>query len=130
MHEMAVIAHVIDTLDAFADKNHVKEIQTVVLQVGAMSGVIPKFVRECWEPAVYFSKHMKHAVVEIENIPAIGKCLNCGEEYDIQAHEGLCPQCGLQRWTEISGSELIIKEVRIAEADIIQESKPEELKNG
>lgn len=130
MHEMSVIAHIIDTLDNFAQRNNIGEIQTVVLQVGAVSGVIPEFVHECWAPAVYFSKHMKKATVEIEEIPAIGRCRDCGHEYDMQKHEGICPQCKSSHWQELSGSELIIKEVRVAESEFNKSDTAEETNNG
>lgn len=129
MHEMSVVAYVIDTLDAFAERNMVREIQSVVLQVGAVSGVIPDFVHECWAPAVHFSKHMQKSTVEIEEIPARGRCRDCGTEYDMQKYEGICPVCMSNKWEELSGSELIIKEVRIAESDIIPHDKAPEVKD-
>lgn len=115
MHEMAVIAHVVDTLDAFAESNNVEEIQSVVLQIGVVSGVIPQYVTQLWAPAVHFSKHMKNSTVEIEEIKAIGRCRVCGTEYDMQKTEGVCPACQSNRWIELSGSEFIIKEIRVAE---------------
>ena len=129
MHEMSVVAHVIDTVDAFAERCRVKEIQTVVLQLGAVSGVIPEFINECWAPAVYFSKHMKNSTVEMEEIPARGRCRDCGTEYDMQKYEGICPVCMSNKWEELSGSEIIIKEVRIAESDFLPPEQTEE-KNG
>ena len=119
MHEMAIISYVVDQMDSFAERTRVKEIQTVVLQIGALTGVIPEFVRECWTPAVHFSKHLQKSNVEIEEIPAKGRCKECGIEYDLQEYEGICPECISNQYEVLSGEEMLIKEVKIAESDIM-----------
>jgi hydrogenase nickel incorporation protein HypA/HybF len=113
MHEMTVVVNIVNTMDRYARINGIPEVKGVLFQVGALSGVIPHYVHECWLPAIDRSQFLKNSSVDIEEIPAIGRCNNCSNEFDIPENKGICSKCNVNEWTLISGKEVIIKEIYI-----------------
>lgn len=113
MHEMSVMVDIVDMMDQYADENQIPDIKVVVLQVGALTGIIPNYVYACWEAAIDHSKHLKNSSVKIEEIPGIGCCKDCRTEYDLSEHEGVCPSCSSRNWIELSGNEFVIKEILV-----------------
>ncbi|MCC5428918.1 hydrogenase maturation nickel metallochaperone HypA, partial [Clostridium botulinum] len=52
MHELGVIIEVVKTVEDIAIKNHLTKIDTIVLQIGELSSMIPKYIEECYPAAV------------------------------------------------------------------------------
>ena len=51
MHELGVVMQVVDVVEKFARENQVEKIDTVVLQIGELSSMIPKYVEEVYPAA-------------------------------------------------------------------------------
>ena len=58
MHELGVVFHIIDSLEEVAKENDVTQIQSVTIEIGEVSTVIPHYLTDCWEWAclLYTSK--------------------------------------------------------------------------
>ena len=52
MHELGVVINVIKTVENFAAKNGVTKIDTLVLQIGELSSMIPRYIEACYPAAV------------------------------------------------------------------------------
>ena len=52
MHELGVVFHIIDSLEKVAIENEVEKIQSVTVEVGEVSTVIPHYLTDCWKWAV------------------------------------------------------------------------------
>lgn len=116
MHEMSVVLNVVHTVDAFAQANGIGKIGTVVMQIGKASGVVPFYFHSCWEPASASSEHLFGSSLDIEELPAICRCPDCGAVYELKdAQTRACPKCGSDRWQVISGNEVMIKEILVDE---------------
>lgn len=48
MHELGLVYQVVKTVDEVVKKNGLAEVDEIVLQVGEMSDVVPKFLEEAW----------------------------------------------------------------------------------
>ena len=46
MHELGLMAEIVDKIEAVAKENNVTEIGTLVLNIGEYSGVVPEYVEE------------------------------------------------------------------------------------
>ena len=49
MHELGIVFHIIDSLETLATENKLKEIASVTLEVGEVSGVIDSYLKNCWK---------------------------------------------------------------------------------
>ena len=79
MHELGLVYQVVKTVDEVVKKNGLAEVDEIVLQVGEMSDVVPKFLEEAWAAAAPTTDYPS-AKMAVEVMPALAKCLSCGYE--------------------------------------------------
>jgi len=113
MHEMPIVLNVIESMEKYAEQHQIPEIHAVVMEIGEVSGVMAKYFRSCWQPAIEQSKYLKNAELDIIEIPGIVKCQKCNTEFNIVQHNAICPQCGSEKWTLVSGRDIMIKEILV-----------------
>ncbi len=103
-------------------EQNLPEVDTIVLQVGELCGVIPAYLDECW-PAVTDTKpFFKNTKLKLDVVPGMAKCQNCGEIFNVIAYEGYCPKCNSFEKDLLSGREFMIKEIIVPEDPIEENS--------
>ena len=110
MHELGVVFEVVKTVLDFAEKNGVTKIDKVVLQIGELSSMIPKYIEACY-PAAVDRTLMQDTKLEIEILPGNAICKRCNRVFNLTLHNGKCPDCRGGQWELLSGKEFIIKEI-------------------
>ncbi len=111
MHELGVVMEVVRVVEEFARENDVEQIETVVLQIGQISSMIPKYIYDVY-PAATFGTLLEDSELEIETIPANARCKSCGQIFNTVENRGICPACQGSRMELLSGREFYIKEIR------------------
>jgi len=110
MHELSIIIEVAKQVERLAVENEITIIDTLVLQIGALSPVIPKYVEAVY-PAAVDGTMLEHTRLKIEMLPANGRCRDCGLIYDLVQQQGICPDCDSSNREMLSGDEFMIKEI-------------------
>lgn len=110
LHELGVLMEVIQTVEAVARKNGVTTIDTVVLQIGELSSVIPRYIEACY-PAAVDGTLLKDTKLKIEILPGNALCRKCGKVFNLLASQSCCPSCKIEDWELLSGKEFMIKEI-------------------
>ncbi len=110
MHEMGIVIKVVKTVEDFARNNGVTRIDTLVLQIGALSPVIPRYVESCY-PMVVKNTRLEDTRLQIDVLPAMARCRACREVFDVLEHKSSCPVCHSGNPEMISGNEFMIKEI-------------------
>ena len=110
MHELGVLLAVVEQVTEVAKENDVQKIQKLVLQVGELSSMIPKYMKKIY-PAAVDGSILEGSELEIETIPGNGRCKQCGTVYHLIEEHGICPDCGEQQFELLSGKEFFIKEI-------------------
>lgn len=110
MHELGVVIEVIKTVETFARENGVGRIESLTLQIGELSSMIPKYIEACY-PAAVDGTLMEDTKLVIEILPGNGRCRSCARVFNILKAKSLCPQCGGRDWELLSGKEFTIKEI-------------------
>ena len=110
MHELGVVIKVARTVENFAKNNGITKIDTLVLQIGELSSMIPKYIEACY-PAAVDGTILEDTKLEIEILPGEGKCNKCYEEFNLNQYNRQCPDCGSGDWEVLSGREFLIKEI-------------------
>ncbi len=114
MHELGIVFQIIKQVDEIAEQNSVKEVKKVTLEIGEVSGVIPKYLEDCWKWAVdNRSKHMKDCALNIINLKATSYCEGCKEMFDTSPNGKICPKCGKQHTYLVTGNEVSIKDIEV-----------------
>jgi len=52
MHELGIVIEIVKTIEDFVVKHHLSQVDTLVLQIGKMSPVVPQYIERCYPAAV------------------------------------------------------------------------------
>lgn len=110
MHELGVVINIIESVEEFAKANGVTQIESLVLQVGELSSMIPRYVEACY-PAAVEGTLLQDTKLKIEVLPGNGLCKNCNKVFNLLENKNVCFNCGSKDWELISGKEFMIKEI-------------------
>ena len=113
MHELGVVFYVIDECEKIANENKVKHVNSVTIELGTVSGVIDKYLVDCWNWAVNKHEIMTNCELKIEKIKAITHCEDCGEDYNTIVYGKTCPFCKSSNTYLLQGNEFTIKEMEV-----------------
>lgn len=116
MHELGVIIEVAKAVEQIALENQITEVDTIVLQIGEISSMIPRYIQECY-PAAVDGTMLEKTKLEIEIILATAQCNACDTHFNVVENEGYCPTCQVKDWNLISGKEFMIKEIIVREPE-------------
>ena len=113
MHELGVVFHVIDHVVKIAEENKAQHINTVVLEIGTVSGIVEDYLQDCWKWAVEKHTETSGCLLKVKPIEAVSHCEACGADFDTIAHGKTCPTCGSDQTYLLQGNEFIIKEIMV-----------------
>ena len=110
MHELGLVINIINQIEDYMDKNNIKTVETLVLQVGKLSEVYPKYLEDVYPIAIENTK-LANTKLVIEETAGIGQCKECDFIYNLIENNNLCPICDSNKFHVISGREFLIKEI-------------------
>lgn len=110
MHELGVVIEVIKTVENFVVQNNLTKVDKIVLQIGELSSMIPKYVEACY-PAAVDGTSFEDTKLEIEIIPGNGLCKQCNQVFNLTVSKNICPYCKSMEWDILGGREFMIKEI-------------------
>ena len=112
MHEVGIISAMLKTIEKVMVQQKLTKVEKIVLQVGELSGVVPRYMQECFPVAVHKTR-FQDTKLELDIVPGLLKCNACGLEFNGLKHDLTCPICGNRHDLErLSGDELLIKEIQ------------------
>lgn len=114
MHEVGVVRQVIRTVEDFAKENNITKIEEIVLDIGELSLIIPKYIEDLFDITVEGSI-LEGAKLIMNVIPGMAECDECDEIFNVIEHEGYCPKCGSFEKQILTGTDFTIKEIHIPE---------------
>ncbi len=116
MHELGIVFHIIDSVESVARENGIEKVQSVTVEVGEVSSVIPDYLVDCWNWAVKKKDALlQECQMQVEQIHAMTHCDGCGKDYDTVDHGKICPHCGSEKTWLLTGNEINIKEITVLE---------------
>lgn len=98
------------TLEELMKDEGLTKIEKIKVDIGEITGVLPRFMEECWGPASEGTP-LEGAKLEINFLPSKGVCRNCGEVFHPEHGKGVCPKCGSQLYDLENGFEFEITEI-------------------
>lgn len=110
MHELGIIIKVVEQIEEFAKKNRLTKIDSLTLEVGELSGIVPKYIEDVYPIAIEKTLLENTKLVIIE-ISGNGLCNECHQVYNVMKHNRTCPKCQSQNTKIISGTEFNIKDI-------------------
>jgi len=68
MHELGILNSMIHTIERIIKEQELTEVNKLVIDVGELSGIVPKYIEECW-PAARYKTFMEQTDLELNVIP-------------------------------------------------------------
>jgi hydrogenase nickel incorporation protein HypA/HybF len=117
MHEMGIALQIVDIAVASIppDAGNVR-IEKVNLKIGKLAAVVPDSLRFCFEVAVKDTP-LDGAILAIEELPVVARCKDCDTQWTINSPAFACPNCSSGALEIISGRELDIESIEVAQED-------------
>ncbi len=113
MHEMALTESVVQIIEAEAARRRFDRVETVWLEIGALSHVEPQAMGFCFE-AVARGTVAEGARLEILRPPGEAWCHDCAKAIEIARRFDPCPACGGHQLQVTGGAELKVKELEVS----------------
>ena len=112
MHELGLADALVKMVDKLAKEESAEKVISVTISIGDLSGVVPHFMADAWE-AVTDGTAYEGVPLNIETIPGIAQCAECGEQFQVDMRRMRCPSCGGVKLVPVSGRDMTIEEIDV-----------------
>ena len=110
MHELGICDALLKMLRNVAEEEKLQNVQSITVEVGTLSGVVPRFLSDCWQ-AVIDGTEFDAVDMIVETVEGEAQCIECGERFVADLERLRCPNCGGNKLTPVSGTDLTLKEI-------------------
>jgi hydrogenase nickel incorporation protein HypA/HybF len=117
MHELSVAQSIVEIIQQHIPESEWERVAAVRLKIGAVAGVVPESLEFSFQ-AITAESLLSHARLEIEFIPFCIHCNVCNTTLENEVGFALCSTCGSTDTKILSGSELYITEIEVAEPEV------------
>jgi hydrogenase nickel incorporation protein HypA/HybF len=112
MHELSIAQSLLGIVEDESKKHGASRVTRVCIRVGALSAIVPESLTFSFE--VLSEKTIAEgAGLDIEIVPARGKCRACNIEFEVDGFLSFCPECGGVVGEIVSGKELEISHIEV-----------------
>jgi len=112
MHEMSIVAGVLDIAENEARAAGAKVINTVEIEVGRLSGVEIDALEFCFGVARRGTLAADAELV-IHDIPGVGFCPDCDKDVEVEFFMAVCPECEQAMVDIRQGRELRVRAINV-----------------
>jgi hydrogenase nickel incorporation protein HypA/HybF len=117
MHEMGIASEILRIVQESIPADMAgARVSRINLKVGRMSAVVPESLRFCFTVAADKTQ-AAGAELAIDEIAVLVRCEDCAHQWSVDVPHFVCPACGGGRVEMLSGRELDIVSIEIAEED-------------
>jgi hydrogenase nickel incorporation protein HypA/HybF len=111
MHELSIAAAIVEVANCHADGRRVVRVE---VKVGHLRQVVPDSLRFAFE-LVAQGTVLDGAELAIVQVPAAGRCRNCGAQSALESFPLCCARCGGLDMEVLAGEELLVDALELEE---------------
>lgn len=110
MHELGILSSLVNTIKGIMLKEGLTEVEKIIIEIGELSGIVPRYIEQCYPAAVY-NTFMEKTVLELVVVEGIVTCRHCGRIFNAVVNDLRCPDCNGQDLEILKGNDMIVKEI-------------------
>ncbi|MBQ5405983.1 MAG: hydrogenase maturation nickel metallochaperone HypA [Oscillospiraceae bacterium] len=110
MHELGICDALLKMVRGIMKDEELTEIESITVEVGSLSGVMPSFLADCWV-AVADGTELQETEFVIEELAGTASCMDCGAEFTADLNDLRCPKCRGNKLMPLTGRDLTLKEI-------------------
>lgn len=112
MHEAGIAKNILDIALDNAKQRPGKKVVLVAVKVGKMTAIDEPSLRFAFD-ALKEGTDAENAYLDFQSIPLVGKCLDCGEQSELDGYFTACPKCQSRSVKILSGNELEMAHIEV-----------------
>lgn len=112
MHEMSIVAGVLDSVIPVARESGATQVTRIVLRIGDLTDIVDEALTFAFE-ALTEGTMCEGAQLEVQPVHPRSMCLECGAEFDHDRFHRACTACGSYETKPICGRELDIVSIEV-----------------
>lgn len=113
MHEVSVARDLLGSIERALGTQHARVLR-VDITVGSATGIVVDSLRFAFGIAAEGTR-AQGAELAIELEPARSRCMTCGILFEFEAMIGNCPVCGRLGGALVSGNEMMLRAIEVAD---------------
>jgi hydrogenase nickel incorporation protein HypA/HybF len=113
MHELSLARDLLAAIERKLDRDDARVLR-VRVSVGAAAGIVPDSLRFAFR-VICESTRVDGAGLSITTIAARSRCTDCGIVFEFDGLIGQCPGCGRLGGELLSGDEMILRTIEVAD---------------
>jgi hydrogenase nickel incorporation protein HypA/HybF len=117
MHELSVAQSIVEIIQQHIPESEWERVTAVRLKIGDAAGVVPDSLEFSFQ-AITAESLLRHARLEIESIPFRIHCNACDTTLENEIGFAVCSTCGSTDTKILTGSELNITEIEVADSEV------------
>ncbi len=111
MHELSYIVKMVNLAENTAKENKIEHVDKIVVEVGAMTGVLPYYLHKYYPEAVAGTS-LEGSELEVIEVPVKAVCNSCQKEYSPNAQNDYrCPFCKSIDSHIVAGRDVTLKNI-------------------
>lgn len=110
MHELGICDALLRQVDGIVKDEQLEGVNSVTIEIGSLSGVMPNFMADCWQAVIDGTKYQDTELI-INEKAGTAQCMDCGDEFTARIEKLKCPKCGGTRLVPLSGTDLELQEI-------------------
>ena len=114
MHELSIAQSIIEIVEQHVKLEDLPLVREVKVKIGEMAGVVPDSLEFCFT-AIIVDTALQNSTMSIEFVPYVVRCNGCHEDFRSAYGIVQCPKCEGSETTVLSGTELYVAEIEMAE---------------
>jgi hydrogenase nickel incorporation protein HypA/HybF len=114
MHELGIAQNILQIVRQSVPEMDAADVRSIRIRVGQLSGIVPDSLEFCFS-AIVHDTDMQRASLEIDQVPTTAECKDCMHRFQMDDLGFSCPACKSVNLQLISGRELEVVEIEIAE---------------
>jgi len=112
MHELSIAMDLVEQLSEVISRENASEVLEISVAIGAMCGV-ERVPFEFAFPEAARNTPLQGAVLNIEEIPLVLKCNDCGLEGETDELVMICPGCNSFSVEIVKGMEFLVRSMEV-----------------
>ena len=113
MHELSLARDLLSAIERKLDRGNARVVR-VSVGVGAAAGIVSESLRFAFR-VICEGTRVDGAELSVTTIAARGRCADCGIVFEFDGLIGRCPGCGRLGGELLSGGELILRTIEVAD---------------
>ncbi|MBF0385078.1 MAG: hydrogenase maturation nickel metallochaperone HypA [Candidatus Omnitrophica bacterium] len=110
MHELSIAEALVEEALKAAEENGLFTVEEVEIEVGALKLIVPELIQDAFRQMVA-GTIAEGAVLKINEIPGMGSCRNCKNDFELKINDYRCPICNQAEIKVTRGDAVYIKSV-------------------